>query len=222
MNTAILSEVRFFVSSFIWGALLFILYDCLIIFRNIIRHKKLIIAVQDIIFWVVAGFYVFRMIYLLNHGTIRWYSIAGLILGMYLYNSLLSVQIIDFFTKIIKKMIQAVKSLLLIIFRPIHFLLCKIKILFKFIGKKCKIVINYMTLFFKKQLKKRKEKVKIKKEKKKADQTKEQMQISEHSSAKSDASKEQKPIKGSFELIRKQEEEGDKVARKKEEKKNRS
>lgn len=199
MNTAILSEVQFFLTSFFWGAFLFLIYDCLLISRNIIKQHRVIIAVEDILFWAIAGFYIFRMIYQLNHGTIRWYSIVGIALGMYMYNGLLSKHIINFFTTIITRVIQFIKKILLIIFRPIRFLLTKIKKLFLFVARVCKRRLKVFTSFLEKQLKKRIEKVRIKREEKKA--KKKPIEVLEPVVHKSK--------KGSFELIRQPENKGD-------------
>lgn len=199
MNTAILSEVRFFLTSFLWGAFFFVCYDCLLIVRNIIKHHRIVIAIEDIIFWVSAGIAYFRMTYQLNHGTIRWYSIAGLLLGMFLYNNTLSTPFIKFFTFVIKKILWIIRSIFAFFLRPIRFLMRKLKKLFLFLKNKVEKRAKRISKFTQKQLKKHEEKVKIKREKKRA----------EKETKQEEASVVHKSKKGSFELILQQEEKGD-------------
>jgi hypothetical protein len=63
MNPAISVELHFFLTSILWGVILLVAYDVLRIFRRLIKHDAFFIALEDLIFWVVASLFIFAMIY---------------------------------------------------------------------------------------------------------------------------------------------------------------
>lgn len=113
MSEMIISEAHFYLSSFLWGMALVAIYDVLRIFRRIIVHRKFWVAVEDILFWIVAACLVFRMIYQYNDGTIRFPGMVILFLAMILYHYLISNPFVNFLTK---RIIRPVKKLI----RTIH------------------------------------------------------------------------------------------------------
>lgn len=213
MNKDILTEINFFLSLFCVGAFLFIVYDVLRIIRHIIKHPRWIIAFEDVIFWVCASFYVFSIIYQKNHGTIRWYSILSLGLGIFTYHKLFSDQVVRFFVKIIKKILYLLKKVLMIFLRPFRYIVNIIKKLILKIAAICKKRTKKIYLFLQNRLKIRKEKIKIKREEKKAKKVmKKKLKESElesksKSKSEPEAVTKNKSPKGSFELIRQPEEE---------------
>ncbi len=78
-------EIRFLGASFLWGLVLMSCYDALRILRKILPHPFLLTALEDVVYWLVGGVLVFRMIYAENYGTIRGYSVVALLFGMVLY-----------------------------------------------------------------------------------------------------------------------------------------
>ncbi|MFA9464472.1 MAG: spore cortex biosynthesis protein YabQ [Velocimicrobium sp.] len=116
MSEMIVSEVHFYLSSFLWGMALVAMYDVLRIFRRIIKHKSLLIALEDLIFWIMAAGLVFRMIYQYNNGIIRFPGMIILFLGMLLYHYGVSNPFVHFINKKIilpiKKVIRMIHKLL--------------------------------------------------------------------------------------------------------------
>lgn len=166
MNEFILAEVNFFLASFLWGAFLFLVYDLFVIFRKIIPHLKIMTAIEDIGFWITAGILIFRMMYQLNDGVIRYYAIISMILGMKLYQVTLSKLIVKIGSSIGLWCKKQVKRFLYFIASPLRFLYKQVKRFVRFIGhiikKRVLIIWNYIT----KQLKLRSEKFKIEKRRK--------------------------------------------------------
>ncbi len=76
-----------------------IAYDGVRIFRRIIPHGGAAVALEDLLYWLVCGVCIFRMLYLENSGAIRGFAIAAVVLGMILY-----LQISKFIKKNRKKM----------------------------------------------------------------------------------------------------------------------
>lgn len=90
MSEMIVLEVRFFLGSFFSGVILLAVYDTLRLIREIIPHKKIWVNGEDILFWVLASVFIFRMIYRLNNGEIRSFGIICMAAGMALYHFALS------------------------------------------------------------------------------------------------------------------------------------
>lgn len=137
MNSAILVEIEFFFNAFILGLILIIAYDIIKIFRNIVKHSKILEAVEDTIYWIMAGFVVFIMLYNNNDGAIRWFAIAGVTSGMFLYNISLSKFVVKYISLILNKIIKFIKKILKILFKPIILL---VKMWFKLLKKLCKSI----------------------------------------------------------------------------------
>ncbi|WP_343207963.1 spore cortex biosynthesis protein YabQ [Anaerolentibacter hominis] len=96
----LLGQFRFFLVSGIWGIILSVAYDLLRIFRHLIHHSNFLTGVEDLLFWIVSGCLVFRMIYLENNGEIRAFAFIGLLIGALCYFSV---------TKGLKKIINRVR-----------------------------------------------------------------------------------------------------------------
>ncbi len=70
------------------GAIIRLVYRCLSIFREIVKHSLVLIGIEDLMFWVCAGFYLFVQIYQTNSGSIRWHFILGVVSGAVLMSVL--------------------------------------------------------------------------------------------------------------------------------------
>ena len=99
MSPNILMEARLLALSVLTGAGLMAFYDVLRIFRLVIRHGWLWVGVEDLIYWVVAGFTVFFLLYQENDGAIRWYVIGTVLLTMIVYDRCCSVFLLKWLKK---------------------------------------------------------------------------------------------------------------------------
>lgn len=142
MYQGITIELHFFLYSILWGAIVLLAYDQLRVLRRIIRHNSIIISLEDLVFWVVASVFIFAMIYVKNSGTIRGFSVMGMVIGMVLYHYILSDWIV------------------LLISRGILLLLCPFNFVFKWLKKglnfiigKSKKIINRLYIRLKRRLK---------------------------------------------------------------------
>lgn len=121
MNHAITIEMQFFVISILWGAILLLVYDGLRIFRRIVKHDSFFVAVEDLIFWVMASLFIFAMMYRENNGIIRGFSVMGMAVGMLLYHYLLS-----------ELLVKSVTSFIRLLLRPIGLAINKTKRFLKY------------------------------------------------------------------------------------------
>lgn len=106
---AIMAELRLFGLSALTGIGLMAAYDCLRIFRLLIRHGTIWIGLEDIGYWAVCAGAVFYLLYRENDGQIRWYAVGCIFLTMLLYNRWVSI----FCLKRLKKALRCFKMKLL-------------------------------------------------------------------------------------------------------------
>ncbi|MDO5294762.1 MAG: spore cortex biosynthesis protein YabQ [bacterium] len=135
MSDAISMEVRFFVASILCGIILLIIYDVLRIFRRVIKHPWFFVALEDLIFWLLSGIVIFRMMYEMNNGTIRGFSVLGMFLGMIVYNKSLS----PFFVKGISSLFilinKGILKVMFILSKPLRIISRYVKKMFAFLEK---------------------------------------------------------------------------------------
>ncbi len=152
MNEEIIMQLRFFAISILWGAIVILTYDALRIFRRLKKHGNIMIAAQDILFWMAASIFIFVMIYQVNDGIIRGFCILGMTIGMVLYHFILSEFVVTMVTKLLQLLLT-----------PFKLVIDAIKKVIRFIGARC----NKAVKFTNRQLKKWKKSVKISDENKK-------------------------------------------------------
>ena len=81
------------------GAILMALYDLLRAFRALVRHGWLWVGMEDLAYWVFAGFTVFYLLYRENDGALRLYVIGTVLVTMIAYDRLAG----SFLRKVLKK-----------------------------------------------------------------------------------------------------------------------
>ncbi len=127
MNAAITVELQFFLISILWGAVILLGYDILRIFRRLIPHNSFFLALEDLIFWVLTSVFIFAMIYTMNNGTIRGFSVMGIGIGMTLYHFVLSELVVKWITKVLLLLLSPLKFVIGKIKRVLHFFASKLK-----------------------------------------------------------------------------------------------
>lgn len=72
------------------GVLLIFSYDCIRIFRRLIKHGKIIAAVEDIFFWLIWACIVYSFLYQYDYGAVRNYAVIAMAVGICIYGLLIS------------------------------------------------------------------------------------------------------------------------------------
>lgn len=116
----IFHELDFFAVSFVLGVILVLAYDCLRIFRRLVRHGTLWISMEDLCYWVIAAFIIFAMLYQKNDGLIRGFSIGGIVLGMLLYNQFISRYTVRYIAFFLKRMIRFIEKIWKFVSAPVR------------------------------------------------------------------------------------------------------
>ncbi len=72
------------------GVLILILYDLLRIFRRVVPHGVLAVALEDVLYWAGTALLVFQLLYRENDGAVRGYALVAVAAGMLLYHRTVS------------------------------------------------------------------------------------------------------------------------------------
>lgn len=94
-------EMAIFVHAVIAGMVVYGTYTLLRVIRRIIRHNLISVSIEDFLFWVGTSFYLFIEIYYTSDGSVRWFFILGVVLGMVF---------LSFLTFLTKKICEKIKK----------------------------------------------------------------------------------------------------------------
>lgn len=108
MEAFIIEEARLFLDSLFTGLVIMALYDILRLLRRIIRHNNIVVGIEDFIFWNLAGIVIFALIYSENDGRIRWFIIAGICIGAWVYVKSFGTFLVKYTAYIINKILNIV------------------------------------------------------------------------------------------------------------------
>lgn len=139
VSETIAGEGSLLLVSVLFGIALMLLYDVFRIFRHILKHGTLLLAVEDSFYWFLCAVGIFAMLYQENNGLLRWFVIGGVAIGMLLENNFLSPWVVRLFVKVLRGWLKYSRKVFQIVAKP---------------GKK-------LFLFFRKQLKKVRKAIKI-------------------------------------------------------------
>lgn len=89
MREFIAHEFRFLLWCLCCGGMLGAVYRVLTVFRKLVRHNGFFVAVEDVFYWFMSAFLMFAVILVANDGAARWFSIAGMIVGMVIVSCIL-------------------------------------------------------------------------------------------------------------------------------------
>lgn len=134
----IIRQAQLFCLAVLTGVGLLFLYDLLRIFRRILKHGTIGIAVEDMFFWLFCAFWLFGFMYRQNDGIIRGFIILGACIGMILYNILFSRWIVKGGTAALTWIFRVIYRILYFVSAPLRFLgrLCGKR--FRVTGRFCK------------------------------------------------------------------------------------
>lgn len=99
MSDYIYFEAELAVHSFLLGIILMVSYDLLRLFRLLIPHHVLAVGAEDFLYWLYCAVLTFLLLFYANSGELRGYVIAGVFLGMILYDRLVSKNVFHFLKK---------------------------------------------------------------------------------------------------------------------------
>ena len=101
MADLIYDEVELFTVCLLLGAALAAVYDGIRIFRMLFRHYDWLVDVEDLVYWILTGWLVFKTLFYYNRGALRGYAFLGLFLGVVIYMLTLSRLFLFFAEKVL-------------------------------------------------------------------------------------------------------------------------
>lgn len=153
MSREIVQELTFFAHSVLMGLVITFVYDWIRVLRRLFKHGAVLTSFEDIVFWLVCGLSVFYMLYRENNGTLRWFAVAGAMIGMLLYKMIVRDTFINIMSTCLHKIMWLVFRVLQIVLKPLKCLFCAGKTLVLLMAKslkKCKkIVKKWLTVCIK-------------------------------------------------------------------------
>lgn len=108
MNQIIHGQVIFLLASLCSGMLVMAGYEIVRFIRCIFKHNAIAKWIEDIVYWFIASIPVFYMFFYFNDGAVRWYGIAMLICGAYIYDVGISRPVHGMLKKIVDKIVKKV------------------------------------------------------------------------------------------------------------------
>lgn len=60
------------------------------VLRLMVKHSSFVRGIEDFLFWIFAGIVTFMLLYEQNDGGLRLYAIVGVLVGMSLYDRIVS------------------------------------------------------------------------------------------------------------------------------------
>lgn len=96
------------------GMVLGLEYDCIRVFRRVLRHKKVwTMSLEDIVYWIVAAFQVFGLIYEQGDGVVRVFLLVMMILGTVLYRYAFGRYLVVYVSRILNFVLKPLKKVCL-------------------------------------------------------------------------------------------------------------
>lgn len=124
MSSYIHEEMLLFLQSVLTGGALLFCYDFLRAFRRAFPHSPLLVAAEDLLYWMGSGFFVFVAIYRWNQGIPRFFLFLGVFLGVLLCSLTVSAFFVKMCTCILEIPAILLKNLIKWLLFPVR--RCKI------------------------------------------------------------------------------------------------
>lgn len=123
-------QAKIFLIFIIIGILISFIFDIFRILRKVYKFNNLMIYIQDIIFWIIAGIITLFSIFKFNSGNIRLYLFFSMFIGVILYTCSLSnnIRIIGtIIIRLLNTIISKIIKLLCIPIKAIYKIICNLK-----------------------------------------------------------------------------------------------
>ncbi len=108
------------------GSCLLLTYDMLRIWRRVVKHGVVWMAVEDVIYWCFCACVIFAMLYRQNDGRIRGFVMLAIALGMLLYHFCFSRHVLKGGVAVLRGVIKVLHAVCKVLFAPEIFVCKKI------------------------------------------------------------------------------------------------
>ncbi len=121
MEISVARETFVFLCSVLCGGLIFLLYDLFRLIRRKTKGDRVLLHVQDGLFWVLTLCLLFFCVFYFNNGILRLYELAGAALGALLYGLTLSSPVLRLLEQLLKIFAKIFKFFCKILLTPLLF-----------------------------------------------------------------------------------------------------
>lgn len=134
------------------GAAITFLYDWLRTIRKVIPHKQIVISLEDLLFWIFCGIQVFLWMYRVTNGGMRWFAIAGALVGMWFYKKLISRIFVAGTGWVLSGILTILARILRILLKPLRWILSRMRAAGGRLGKSKKKILGNFKIWLKSRL----------------------------------------------------------------------
>jgi spore cortex biosynthesis protein YabQ len=112
-------QLYYFLSTIIAGFAVGIMFDIYRIIRGFNSPSKVMTAISDMLFWILAALITFIFFMYTNNGDLGYYTFVGLIAGLFIYFKAVSRRFLKLLRWIVYYILKFLRFLMLIIVYPI-------------------------------------------------------------------------------------------------------
>jgi spore cortex biosynthesis protein YabQ len=128
----------------LWGLELAFFYDIIAVFRNMVTHKNIFIYAEDFLYWMFCALFVFRRLYEIGNGQMRWYMALGIGIGMLAYKLTISRYFVKGATFIVSGIFRFLGKILSFFFRPIRYTLKAFRKIFRVVKSRFVTIVRLL------------------------------------------------------------------------------
>ena len=99
-----------FIMSVAVGIALTLSYDLLRVFRRVVSHNSILIAMEDVCFWLSWTYVTVECIHVYGDGGLHWYMAVGILFGVVLFHYTISCTLLKSVNNILYKVKKSAKK----------------------------------------------------------------------------------------------------------------
>ena len=99
-----------FIMSVAVGIALTLSYDLLRVFRRVVSHNSILIAMEDVCFWLIWTYVTLECIHGYGDGVLHWYMAVGILFGVVLFHYTISCALLKSVNNILYKVKKSAKK----------------------------------------------------------------------------------------------------------------
>ena len=81
MIVGVEKELFIFLQAVLAGNMIYLAYSVIRVIRRLWKHNLFFVSIEDLLFWIATGVYLFIKMYQTSDGSIRWYFVIGVMFG---------------------------------------------------------------------------------------------------------------------------------------------
>lgn len=112
MDEYISWELQYIALTITVGAIMALIYDIFRVLRRIVRHGNVVVAIEDIFYWMTVSLITFIVCFVEDGGNVRWFAIFGEVLGAYMYYQTIGRKFVEYVSLIIFFPVKIIKKAL--------------------------------------------------------------------------------------------------------------